>query len=150
MNSLKIVDNFLAQNSFAVVGVSRSGKKFGNSIYRMLKERGRKVFPVNPLTESVEGDRCYPHLRDLPEKVGGVVVVVPPKQTESIVKEAAEAGIRRVWMQQGSESRKAIQYCEQFGLDAVYGQCIFMFAEPVTSFHKFHMWTRKILGRLPK
>ncbi|HEY6952944.1 MAG TPA: CoA-binding protein [Bacteroidota bacterium] len=149
MTSLTSISSFLAQRSFAVVGVSRTGKKFGNSIYMMLKERGCRVFPVNPFTDIVDGDRCYPRLRDLPEKVGGVVVVVPPKQTESIVKEAADAGIQRIWMQQGSESRKAIQYCEQYGIDAVYGQCLFMFAEPVGSFHKFHKWARKLMGRLP-
>lgn len=149
-NTQKIIDDFLGQESFAVVGVSRSGKKIGNSVYRMLKERGRKVYPVNPSTASIEGDRCYATLQDVPHKVGGVVIVVPPKQTEAVLKQVAEKGIQRVWMQQGSESRKAIQYCEQYGLDAVYGRCIFMFSEPVESMHKVHRWGLKVLGRLPK
>jgi len=150
MNNQTSIASFLRQHSYAVVGVSRSGKKFGNSVYKMLKDRGNKVYPVNPLTNTVEGDRCYPGLKDLPESVDGVVVVVPPKQAQSVVKDAAAAGIQHVWLQQGSESTKAIQFCEQYGMDVVHGKCIFMFAEPTTSIHKFHKWIMRVVGKLPK
>jgi predicted CoA-binding protein len=149
MNTRISITNFLNQRSYAVVGVSRSGKKFGNNVYKMLRERGSTVYAVNPLAATIEGDRCYATLKDLPGLVDGVVVVVPPKQTESVVREAAAEGIQRIWLQQGSESRKAIQYCEQYGLDVIHGQCILMFAEPVTSVHKFHQWVMKVIGKLP-
>ena len=149
MSSVQPIDDFLNQDSYAVVGVSRTGKKFGNSVYRMLKERGFAVFPVNPQVGSIDGDRCYARVQDLPKRVGGVVIVVPPKQTERVLKDVAEAGIRRVWMQQGSESKRAIQYCDQFGIEAVYGRCIFMFAEPVESIHKVHRWVANLFHRLP-
>lgn len=108
------------------------------------------MYGINRYGANVNGERCYLRLKDLPKTVEGVVIVVPPKETEHIVKEAAEMGIRRVWMQQGSESRAAVQFCEQYGLDAIYGKCIFMFAEPVISFHKFHKWLMKVLHKLPK
>ncbi len=149
MVSRKSIEDFLSLDSFAVVGVSRSGKKFGNSIYRLLRDRGSKVFPVNRLADSVEGERCYAHLRDLPEKVDGVIIVVPPQQTDSVLKEVAEEGIRRVWIQQQSETEKSIHFCEQYGLEAVYGQCFMMYSEPVESFHKFHRWCLKMLRKLP-
>jgi uncharacterized protein len=115
----------------------------------MLRERGSTVYAVNPSAEAIDGVRCYAKLKDLPALVDGVVVVVPPKQTESVVREAAAEGIQRIWLQQGSESRKAIQYCEQYGVEVIHGQCIFMFAEPVTSVHKFHRWAMKVVGKLP-
>ena len=150
MNSKKAIGEFLSQRSFAVVGVSRNSKKFGNQIYKMLKEKGKEVFPINSFADHAEGDRCYPDLHALPRKVDGVVVVVPPKEAEQVVKEAAVLGIRRIWMQQGSESRSAVQYCQQYGLDVVHGECIFMYAEPVVSFHKFHRWARTLVGRMPR
>jgi len=150
MNSQKTIAEFLAQRSFAVVGVSRNSKKFGNQIYKMLKEKGKEVFPINSFADHAEGDRCYPDLHALPKKVDVVVVVVPPKEAEQVVKEAAGLEIRRIWMQQGSESRSAIEYCEQYGLDLVHGECIFMYAEPLESFHKFHRWVRSLLGRMPQ
>lgn len=150
MNSQKTIGEFLTQHSFAVVGVSRNGKKFGNRIYKMLKEKGKEVFPINSFADRVERDRCYPGLHALPKKVDGVVIVVPPREAEQVVKEAAGLGIRRIWMQQGSESRSAIQYCEQYGLEVVHGECIFMYAEPVVSFHKIHRWARKLVGMMPQ
>jgi predicted CoA-binding protein len=147
-NQTEIYD-FMSQRSLAVVGVSRTGKKFGNTIYKTLKQHGYKVFPLHPEAKAVEGDPCYPSFRALPEKVGGVVICVPPNQTEQVLPQVLEAGIKRVWLQQGSESFTAIRYCEKNGLAAVYGQCIMMFTEPVGSLHRFHRWVWKLIGKYP-
>jgi uncharacterized protein len=140
---------FLTQRSLAVVGVSRSGKKMGNAIYKTLKQKGYKVFPIHPEAESVEGDQCVRSFSALPEKVTGVVICVPPIQTEIVLRQALEAGIHHVWMQQGSESYATIRYCERNGMKAVHGQCILMFIEPVESIHKVHRWILKLVGKFP-
>jgi predicted CoA-binding protein len=77
-------------------------------------------------------------------------VVVPPDQTEKVVREAHEAGINRVWMQQGAESQAAIQYGEENGMSVIHGRCILMFAQPMKFFHKPHRWVMGLLGQLPK
>ncbi len=141
------IDDFLSQGALAVVGVSRSGKKFGNAASRELRTKGYRVIPVHPEAESIVGERCYPSLKELPEPVGGLLVVVPPAQTEQVVREAAEAGIRRVWLQQGAESAAAIKYCRDQGMSVVHGECILMFAAP-TGGHKLHRWLWKLLGKL--
>jgi predicted CoA-binding protein len=71
MATKALIDDFLAQRTLAVVGVSRKAEKFGNMVYRELKAKGYRVFAVNPRTESVAGERCYPSLSALPEPVGG-------------------------------------------------------------------------------
>jgi predicted CoA-binding protein len=152
------VDDFLAQRTLAVVGASRNRNKFGNTAYRELKTKGYRLFPVNPNAEEMEGDRCYPNLRALPEPVGGVLIVVPPAQTEEVVQEAARAGIRRVWMQRGAQSEAAIRFCQENGISAVHGECILMFAEPAAFYHRVHRWVRRlrstaseaVSGKLPK
>ena len=48
MTSKKIVEEFLTQKKIAVVGVSRKKTKFGNAIYKELRQKGYNVFPVNP------------------------------------------------------------------------------------------------------
>ena len=143
------VSDFLSQRSLAVVGVSRSGKKMGNAIYRMLKQHGYKLFPIHPAAETVEGDPCYRDFESLPEKVDGVVLCIPPVQTEEVLPRVFEAGIKRVWMQQGSESYAAIRYCEKMGISAVHGQCILMFSEPVESIHRFHRFFWRLTGKYP-
>jgi len=141
-----VKEDFLAERSIAVVGVSRT-KGFGNMAFRELKKKGYHVYPVNQYATVVEGEKCYCSLNDLPGPVGGVLTVVPPAQTEKVVADCVRLGIRRVWMQQGSESQEAIRLCEENGISAVHSACILMYATP-TSFHRFHRWVWKILGKL--
>jgi hypothetical protein len=149
INARADVEDFLAQRTLAVVGVSRTGTKFGNVIYRSLRDKGYHVIPVHPAAESLEGDRCVPNLRHLPPGVDGLVLVVPPAETERIVREAVAAGIRRIWMQQGAESPVAVQFCRDHGISVVSGECLLMFAEPAEWVHRAHRWLWKHLDRLP-
>jgi hypothetical protein len=150
MNSIKIVDDFLAQKIIAVVGVSRKKTKFGNAIYRELKQKGYQVYPINPNTNFIEGDSCYPDLLSLPGKIDAVIINVPSAQTERVVKEAKEAGIKKVWLQQGSQSDAAIKYCEENGIDCVSNECILMFVEPSAFIHRAHRWIWGVFGKLPQ
>lgn len=150
MVTKEAVRDFVAQRTFAVVGVSRQGTKFGNTAYKELKAKGFKVIPVNPHAEIIEGDPCYPTLTALPEAVDGAVIIVPPSETEKVVRDAAEAGIDRVWMQQGAESQAAIRFCEQQGISAIHGECILMFADPTAIHHRLHRWAWGVLGKLPE
>ena len=149
MASQTSIDNFLAQKILALAGLSRSGKKFGNAVLKDLTRKGYEVLPVHPAANEIGGVSCYPTLADLPKAVGGVVLVVPPDQTEVLVREASDAGIDRVWMQQGAESDGAIRFCRENGIDAVHGECIMMFAQP-TGIHRFHRWLWRVFGKLPK
>jgi predicted CoA-binding protein len=142
MTSQSSVEDFLSQRVLAVVGASRDPKKFGNSIYRELKAKGYRVMPVNPHAETVDGDPCYPNLAALPETPGGIVVVVPPAETEKVVQDALVAKIPRVWLQRGAESPEAIRYCAANGIQVISGECILMFAQPAAFYHKIHRFFR--------
>ena len=149
MTSKASIDDFIAQPMLAVAGASRDQRKFGNMVYRDLKAMGYRVFAVNPNAETVEGDLSYKSLADLPEKVGGVVIVTPPAVTEKLVQEVAAAGICRVWMQRGAESRAAIEFCQEHGITLVHGECIRMYAPGSASFHKFHKFVKELFGGKP-
>ena len=118
----KLIKEFLdKKNVFAVIGASRDPEKYGFQVYKDLKSAGYEVYAVNPNADEILGDRCYPDLKDLPMKPD---VVVPPKVTERIVETCKELGITRVWMQPGSESETAINFCEKNGIDVVHGVCV--------------------------
>ena len=144
------VDDFVGQRTLAVVGVSRGGRKFGNIAYRELRDKGYRLFAVHPQASQIEGDPCYASVGALPEPVGGVLVIVPPAQAERVVREAAAAGIKRVWLQQGSESAEAIRFCTEQGMSVVAGECVLMFAEPARFYHRMHRGVWRLLGKLPK
>lgn len=150
MNSKKVVDDFLSQKKIAVVGVSRKKTKFGNAIYKELKQKGYQVYPINPNINTFEDDTCYPDLLSLPEKIDAVIINVPPVQTEKVVKEVKEAGIKKVWLQQGSQSDTAVKFCEENGIECVSNECILMFAQPSAFIHRAHKWVWGVFGKLPQ
>lgn len=149
-NSMQLIDEFVALNKIAVVGVSRNPDKFGNAIYRELKQRGKTVYAVNPSADMIEGDRCYAGLGALPEKPDGVLIVVTPEASLDVIRDTAKEGIPYVWLQQGANSLKGEQLCRDLGLKLISGECIFMHNQPVKSIHKFHRTLRKIFGGLPR
>jgi len=120
-----LIDKFLnKKNIFAIVGASKLKEKYGNKVYYDLKNAGYSVYPINPNADSIFGDKCYPNLRKLPVTPDVVNVVVPPKITERIVKECKELKIKKVWLQPGSESNKAIDFCRKNGIKILYNVCV--------------------------
>lgn len=120
-----LIKKFLdKRNVFAVVGASRDPKKYGHQVYSDLKNAGYEVYPVNPNATEILGDKCYPSIRDLPKIPDVVDTVVPPKITEQVVKVCKELGIKKVWMQPGSESQKAINFCKENGIEVVHDVCV--------------------------
>jgi len=123
------LNDFLRGETWAVVGASDDRSKFGNITFRELRRRGKRVFPVNKKAAQVEGETAYPSLSAVPEHIDRVLIVVPPKQSETVVQEADEAGIHCVWFQPGAESVAALAYCEAHGMVAIAGHCILMTTE---------------------
>lgn len=142
------VMDFVQGRRIAVVGVSRNSSKFGSAAYKELKQRGYQVYAVNPNVPEIEGEPCYANLDELRGQVDGVLVVVPPHKAVQVLREAAGAGIRNVWLQQGSESAEVLFTVEELGLNAVSKKCILMYAQPVRGFHRLHRGFVQLFGKL--
>ena len=144
--------DFLAKKRMAVTGVSRQPKSHGsNNVYKRLRERGYDVFAVNPNAQEVEGDRCYPDLKSIPDGVEAVVIGTRPEIAEDTVRECAELGIKHVWMHRGpgvgSVSAAATDYGRQHGMTVIDGGCPLMF-EPTADFgHKVMRFVYR--GKVP-
>jgi predicted CoA-binding protein len=142
-----IVD-FTSGKRIAVVGVSRKSTGFGRMAYKELAQRGYQVYAVNREAQEMEGAPCYPDLAPLADQVDGVLVVVPPQDGAPVLRQAAELGIRNVWLQSGAESPELVALARELGLNAVAGKCILMYAQPVRSFHRWHRGWVKLTGKL--
>ena len=150
------VNDFLAQNRIAVTGVSRNGGRHpvGNNIYRRLKKAGHEVFAVNPHMTSFEGQGCYPDVKSIPGGVDGVVIITRPAATDEIVRDCADAGVRRVWMHQGmaagsSVSPAAVEFCRARDISVIAGACPMMYGEGVDFGHACMRWMLGVTGKLP-
>ena len=144
------IEQFLQCKNIAIVGMSSKGAKFGNLAYKELSKKNYKLYPIHPKSKKVDGIQCSTNFSEIKDNIDGVLISVPPQEAGKVVQSAHEVGIKNVWLQQGAQSDSAIQFCKDNGMNIVHNECILMFAEPVTSFHKFHRWVWKILGKLPK
>lgn len=120
---MALIEEFVSQRLWAVVGVSADPEKYGHRVFSVLLDSGYHVYGVNPKGGQVLGQTLYPTLADLPEKPEVVNLVVPPAVTEQIVRQCADLGITRVWMQPGAESDEAVRFCEENGIKVVWDAC---------------------------
>jgi len=148
--SKQYINQFLEPKKLALAGVSRDPKKFGNMVYKELKDRGFEVYPINPNIDQINGDKCFKAVNDLPAEVRHVLVITPKIQTLDTVREAVAKGIENFWIQQYSETKEALDFLKDKPVKLVTRECIFMWLEPVKGIHKFHRTVRKLFGLLPK
>jgi len=118
------VISFLSSPAIAVVGASGNRAKYGYRVWQSLKQRGKRVFAINPNCEELEGEPCYASLADLPELPPAVIFITPPSVTEAVVAEALGLGVRRFWMQPGAESSAAVEAIETAGGEVVHDRCV--------------------------
>ena len=111
------INDFLSQKKFAVVGVSKSDKKFGTIVFRHLAEGGLTVYPVNPKGGEIEGLAVYRRVSDVPGGVDRVSMYVPAGVGIGLLDEIAEKQVEEFFLNPGSESESLIEAARSKGLD---------------------------------
>ncbi len=119
-----LVNDFLSQQKFAVVGSFRNEDKYAYKIMKTLISKGYEVFPVNPNMNQVDGRACYRSISDIPFDIDVADIVTPPAVTEKIVEECLQKGIRRVWLQPGAENEKTIKFCKENNIKVLHTICV--------------------------
>lgn len=151
MTTLKNIEDFLRNKEIAVIGASNNKKKFGNIIFRSLKEKGFDVFPVNPVSSEIEGIKSYSDTASLPPQITAAVFLTKPEITVRMIEKICnENRITHVWFQQGSENPVATTNAIQHGLNVITGECILMFIHSQHFPHNIHKFFKKAFGRFPK
>lgn len=143
-----LIDDFISLKRIAVVGMSRSGKKYGNYATKELVSKGYEIYPVHPEAQEIDGLKCYPSLASLNGKVDGLWISIPPQKVNAVLEEAAEIGLKNIWLQQGAWSKDVQQTIDRLNLPVVSKKCILMYAQPVKSMHKFHRTIKNVFGGL--
>jgi hypothetical protein len=107
------------------------------------------VIPVNPYADEILGIKVYPGLKSLPSGIRGMIVVTPKTATAAVIKEAKEAGIKQIWIQQNSDTKEAVDELMGTDINYISGECILMHYKP-NGIHKFHGKLKRFFGRFPK
>jgi len=145
MSTRTQIDEFLSHKDLALVRLSSTIPVRGGRIDDELASKGYKISVAY-----LDGPEGTPKLGNLPRPVEGAIIAVPKERSAQAVREAVEAKVPRLWIQNGCESQAAIDLAAQSGVPLVSGHCVMMYAEPVQSVHAFHRWLAKVFGSLAK
>jgi predicted CoA-binding protein len=110
--------------TIAIVGASANPDKPSHGIMQKLQKAGYRVVPVNPRETDILGERSYPSLLDVPERIDIVDVFRRAEDTPGIADEAATIGAKVLWLQSGISSEAAAERAAKGGLITVMGTCI--------------------------
>ncbi len=108
----------------AIVGLSPNEERDSFRVAKYLKEHGYKIIPVNPMAPEVLGQKCYPDLASVPDKVEIVDIFRRASDVPPIVEQAIKIGARAVWMQEGIVNEDAALMARQAGIAVVMDRCI--------------------------
>lgn len=151
MKTRKDIEKFLTGNSFALCGLSRSGKKFSNMLFNKMIELNYSVYPVNPNTEIIGKSSVFNSLHNLPKDCNRVILMTPKNEGLNLIKEAITIGIQDIWVQQGAENQEIIEFSKNHPeYNIIYGYCLWMFISPGGFPHNFHKGILQILNKYPK
>jgi predicted CoA-binding protein len=110
--------------TIAIVGASSNPGKASHGIMQKLQRAGYRVIPVNPRETEILGERSYPSLVDVPERIDIVDVFRRAEDTPGIADEAATIGAKVLWLQSGISSEEAAERAAREGLVTVMDACI--------------------------
>lgn len=107
-----------------VVGLSSDPSRPSYGVSRYLKGKGFKIIPVNPKETEILGEKAYPDLSSIPEKVEIVDIFRRPEHVPTIVEEAIRIGAKVIWMQEGVINHTSAIFASQKGILVVMDKCM--------------------------
>lgn len=108
----------------AVVGLSSNPSRDSYMVAKYLKERGYRIIPVNPKEKEILGEKSYPDLKSIPEKIDIVDVFRRPEFIDEIAEEAISVKAKALWMQKGIRNEEAAEKAHSAGLIVVQDRCM--------------------------
>lgn len=123
-NDKEMQEILLSAKTVASVGLSSNQEKESYWIVAYLKEQGYRVIPVNPTATEILGEKSYPDLSSIPDKVDVVQVFRKPEDVPPVVDEAIKIGAKVVWMQEGISHEESAQKARAAGLQVIMDACM--------------------------
>jgi hypothetical protein len=110
--------------TIAVVGLSSKPHRPSHGVAAYLQAAGFRIIPVNPLEAEVLGEKSFPRLEDVPERIDIVDVFRRAEHVPETVSSAIRIDARAVWLQEGVVHEAAAAQARAAGLLVVMDACI--------------------------
>jgi predicted CoA-binding protein len=125
INDPELIKRILVEcKTIAVVGLSSNPIRPSYGVARYMQQRGYRIIPVNPNETEVLGEKAYPSLAAVPDKIDLVDVFRRSEEAGEHVDEAIRLGARAVWLQEGVIDEDAARRALDAGLMVVMDLCI--------------------------
>ena len=108
----------------AVVGLSPKPERDSHEVAKYLQGQGYRIVPVNPRADTILGEKSYPDLASIPEKVDVVDIFRRSDDVPPVVDQAIDIGAKAVWMQLGIVNEDAAAKAREAGLGVVMDRCM--------------------------
>ena len=110
--------------TIAVVGLSDNPFRPSHGVSAYMQSHGYKIIPVNPTIAEALGEKSYPSLLEVQEKIDVVNIFRRPEYVEEIVDQAISLKIPAVWMQEGVINERAAEKARGAGMFVAMDLCI--------------------------
>ena len=120
----KISELLKNAKTIAVVGLSDNPARTSYGVSAYMQSQGYRIVPVNPAISEALGEKAYPTLSEVPEKVDIVNVFRRSEYVPEVVDEAIRLGVPAIWMQEGVVHEEAAEKARQAGIFVVMNRCI--------------------------
>jgi predicted CoA-binding protein len=110
--------------TIAVVGLSSRKSRPSFSVSEYMQQAGYRIIPVNPNETEVLGEKCYPDVDSVPEKIDIVDIFRRSEFVSDIVDAAIRVGAAAVWMQEEVVDEASAERARAAGLTVVMDRCI--------------------------
>ncbi len=125
MDDIPTLRRILQENHvIAMVGLSANWYRPSFFAAKYMLDHGYRVIPVNPSYPEVLGQKCYPALRDIPEKVDIVDCFRKSEDIMPLADDAIAIGAKVLWLQIGVTNAAAAAKARTAGLDVVMNRCV--------------------------
>jgi len=125
MNDIVTLRRILKENhTIAMVGLSANWYRPSFFAAKYLQEHGYRIIPVNPAYDEVLGERCYPDLASVPEKIDIVDCFRKAEDIPPLAEQAIKIGAKVLWLQLGVINEQAAQRALDAGLEVVMDRCM--------------------------
>jgi uncharacterized protein len=108
----------------AVVGLSNSPLRPSHGVSAYMQTHGYRIIPVNPNIKGALGERAYPSLLEVQEKIDIVNVFRRPEFVGEVVDQAIQLKVPAIWMQEEVIHEEAAGKARKAGIFVIMDRCI--------------------------
>jgi len=118
-NFKKEIPTFL--NNLKSIAILEVNKKPGSLGYKILEnlKNDYKIFPISKEAE-ILGEKCYTNLSEIKQKIDASVIATESDKTLNACQECFKNKILNIWIEAGSESSEALDFCKEKNINLIY------------------------------